>query len=88
MAERTTKMTESHGVVTMRGPSARLGPRGLDQGVACIGWCGVNAATWGQHRARGDRSRAGHGNRSGGCGAWEMVTRALWLSRWPIGWSG
>jgi hypothetical protein len=84
MAERTTKMIESHGVMAMRGPSARLGAvlarsrHGLDQGAQ--GQHGLAGSTWGVRRA------------------WESVwwvrgtgishTHVLWLGRWPVGWSG
>jgi hypothetical protein len=52
MAKRTTKMTESHGVMGVRGQSAQSGPRWLDQGAA---WTGGG----GGHRV--NKGRAGVG---------------------------
>jgi hypothetical protein len=44
MAERTTKMTESHGVMDVRGQSARLGLCRLDRGVPALTRVGISRA--------------------------------------------
>jgi hypothetical protein len=66
------KMTESHEVVAVRGPSARSGPHQLDRDVAWTMGHGVNAG-WAGSNPRGR--------------TWELVARAWGSVAWSMWWT-